>query len=58
MAERTMHRSLNIISFYYDKAVVSTDLMAELESRVWARGDPLDDEESEEELGEEGMSVQ
>lgn len=58
VAERTMHRSLNIISFYYDKAAVSTDLMAELESRVWARGDPLDDEESEEEFEEEGVSVQ
>jgi hypothetical protein len=58
IAEQTMHRSLNVISFYYDKAVESKDIMKDLEGKLWVNG-AFDDEESEEEFdGEDGASAQ
>ena len=53
VAQRTGHRSLNIISFYYDKSL-ERDLTASLESRLWSSENPGDDEESEEEFDCEG----
>jgi hypothetical protein len=50
VAERTMHRSLNVISFYYDKSMESRDLMKELEGKVWQKSEMKDDSESEEEF--------
>lgn len=48
VARRTGHRSLNIISFYYDKSM-ARDIMADMEEEI-NRSEKEDREESEEEL--------
>ncbi len=50
VAERTIHRSLNVISFYYDMLMESRDLMKELEGKVWQKSEIKDDSESGEEF--------